>query len=225
MATLKQMKTNFVAGEIDPLMIARPDIKHYHNGAKKMRNVVAIPQGGFRTRPGSRYLHQVAAGKVRMASFQYTSDEAYLFVFTHNLLTIFYDDAPVATLVTPYSNNHLVSQFRANGELVSAGINWTQSLDQFIVYHESVKPRIIKRGGSHSSWTIEAASFDNMPRVDFGGTYTNGVDEVQRLEFPYRADSGAIWRGGDTFVLVLEDEETDPIQVTTSPTGSGTMAS
>src|SRR5690606_26707087 len=222
MATLKQMKTNFVAGEIDPLMIARPDIKHYHNGAKKMRNVVAIPQGGFRTRPGSRYLHQVAAGKVRMASFQYTSDEAYLFVFTHNLLTIFYDDVVVATLVTPYSNNHLTSQFRANGELISAGINWTQSLDQFIVYHESVKPRIIKRGGSHSAWTIEEAEFDNMPRVDFGAVYTNGVDEVQKIEFPQR--DGSNWVGGETFVLILEDEETEPIEAIWTSTSSGTMA-
>lgn len=224
MATLKQLKTNFVAGEIDPLMIARPDIKHYHNGARKMRNVVAIPQGGFRTRPGSRYLHQVAAGKVRMAAFQYTSDEAYLFVFTHNLLTIFYDDVPVATLVTPYSNNHLTSQFRDNGELISAGINWTQSLDQFIVYHESVKPHIIKRGGSHSSWTIEAASFDNMPRVDFGGTYTNGVDEVQGLTMSPDRD-GAKWREGETFVLILEDEETEPIEIPAiDGTGGVTLA-
>ncbi len=159
-----------------------------------------------------------------MAAFQYTSDEAYLFVFTHNLLTIFYDDAVVATLVTPYSNDHLVSKFRANGELISAGINWTQSLDQFIVYHESVKPRIIKRGGSHSAWTIEAASFDNMPRVDFGATYTNGVDEVQRLEFNYRSGSGSNWTDGDTFVLILEDEETEPILMATTGNNS-TMAS
>lgn len=224
MATIKQLKTNFVAGEIDPLMIARPDIKHYHNGARKMRNVVTIPQGGFRTRPGSRYLHHVAAGKVRMAAFQYTSDEAYLFVFTHNLLTIFYDDAPVSTLVTPYSSTHLASQFRDNGELISAGINWTQSLDQFIVYHESVKPRIIKRGGSHSSWTIEEASFDNMPRADFGAVYTNGVDEVQTIRMLDGPGSGDSWENGDTFSLVLEDEETTPIEHNGYDGNSGILA-
>lgn len=205
MATLKQLKTNFVSGELDPLMVARPDIKHYHNAAKRMRNVVSIPQGGFTTRPGSRFLHRLPYSEVRLASFQYTTDEAYLFAFTHNKLTIFYAGSVVAELVTPYTDAHLVSSFKPNGEMNVCGINWTQSLDQMIVYHESVIPHVIKRGGSHTAWTIEAASFDNMPLVDFGAVYTNGVNEVQNAFFPEP------WRNGDTFVITLEDEQTSNI--------------
>src|SRR5690606_7939102 len=72
------------------------------------------------------------------------------------------------------------------------------------------------------SWTIEEAEFDNMPRVDFGAVYTNGVDEVQKIEFPQR--DGSNWVGGETFVLILEDEETEPIEAIWTSTSSGTMA-
>lgn len=232
MATLKQFKTNFVAGEIDPLMIGRPDIKHYHNAARRMRNVVAIPQGGYTTRPGSTYLARLLrigggttgdVSNVRLAGFQYTTDEAYLFAFTDFRVQIFYQGAAVATLTTPYSSNDLVSQFGQIGQMVSAGINWTQTLDQMVVYHEKYAPRIIKRGNSHSSWTIEAAVFENMPRVDFGDvTYTNGVNEVQQLRVDFREGSGGNWAPGDTFTLILEDEETETISVISN---SSTMAS
>lgn len=212
MATLKQFKTNFVAGELDPLMIGRPDIKHYHNAARRMRNVVAIPQGGFRTRPGSRFLAKLPKSNIRLASFQYTTSEAYLFVFSHQAVRIFYEGAVVATLSLPYTSNDLVAQFRGNGEMISSGINWTQSLEQMIVYHENFAPRLIKRGTAHNDWTVSIAQFDNIPRVDFGAVYTNGVDEVQKIYFPFRPDSGSTWVSGDTFVLILEDEETEPIE-------------
>lgn len=229
MATLKQFKTNFVAGELDPMMIGRPDIKHYHNAARRMRNVVAIPQGGYTTRPGSNFIAKLlrmgglttgSISNIRLAAFQYTTDEAYLFAFTDFRVQIFYQGAAVATLTTPYSSADLVSQFGPIGQMLSSGINWTQTLDQMIVYHEKYAPSIIKRGSSHSDWTITTATFDNMPRVDFGDvTYTNGVDEVQKLDFPDKVDSGARWNIGDTFVLILEDEETDPIAIPNNNSG------
>lgn len=211
MATLKQLKTNFVSGELDPLMVGRPDIKHYHNAARRMRNVVSIPQGGFSTRPGSSFLAVLPNSNVRLASFQYTTSEAYLFVFTHGKLHIFYEDALVAFLNTPWGSNELVARFRDNGEMIASGINWTQTLDQMVVYHEDFIPHVIKRGASHAVWTIAPVVFDNIPRVDFGAVYTNGVDEVQRLTFPGVADSGSGWAINDSFTLILEDEETSPI--------------
>lgn len=231
MPTLKQMKTNFVAGELDPKMIGRPDIKPYHNAARRMRNTVSIPQGGFKTRPGSRYINKLprtaanAVSNVRKAAFQYTTDEAYLMVFTDLKCTVYYQNAPVATIATPYTSYDLIAHFKPTGDMLDSGINWTQTLDQMIVYHEKYFPRIIKRGTSHSDWTISPAPFENIPRVDFGGVYTNGVNEVQELRFPERAESGSNWQNNDTFVLIVEDEETGNIIMTKEPAGSAaTMA-
>lgn len=217
MAKIYQHKTNFVAGELDPLMIGRPDIKHYHNAARRMRNVVSIPQGGFATRGGTMFVDRIApdpvvgVSNVRAAAFQYTTDEVYLFVFVHNKAIIYYQSAKVAEVALPYTSADLVAHFRPTGDMISAGINWTQTLDQLIIYHENFQPRIIKRGSSHSSWTVSTMQFDNLPRVDFGAVYTNGVDEVQTLHFPDQSDSGAQWITGDTYVLIVEDEETETI--------------
>lgn len=223
MAKIKQLKTNFVSGEIDPTMIARTDIKFYHNAARKMRNVVAIPQGGFSTRPGSLFIDKLPSGNIRLAPFQYTTDEAYLFAFSNNKVSIYYNNSKVAELTTPYSNYDLISHYENDGRMVDSGINFTQTLSTMIVYHEKYAPRIIKRGASHSAWTIETASFDNIPIVDFGDkNYTNGVDEVQRVSAASRS-GGARWFWGDTFVLILEDEETSPISMT-NPDVAGTAA-
>lgn len=223
MATLKQMKTNFVSGEIDPKMIARSDIKHYHNAARYMRNVVSLPQGGFSTRPGSTFMDKLPSSNVRLAAFQYTTDEAYLFVFTPLKVSIYYEGSKVAEVATPYTDDQLVSNYDVSGRMLGAGINWAQTLEEMIVYHEDHAPRIIKRGNSHSSWTITNASFDNIPIFDFGDkVYTNGVNELQRLNFRDEGSAGgADWLGGDTFVLILEDEETQPILVPAATTADG----
>lgn len=213
MAKIKQLKTNFVSGEIDPTMVARTDIKFYHNAARKMRNVVAIPQGGFSTRPGSVFVDKLPAGNIRLAPFQYTTDEAYLFVFTNYKVIIYYRNNKVAEVATPYSNYDLVSHYDVDGRMIDSGINFTQTLSTMIIYHEKYAPRIIKRGASHSSWTTETAIFDNIPNVDFGDRiYTNGVNEVQRVFTPSR-EGGGRWLWGDTFSLMLEDEETAPISM------------
>lgn len=64
-------QVNFTAGELDPLLASREDFKGYYNGAEKMRNAIPLPQGGFRRRPGLRYLDymrpqvsQIAAGTI-----------------------------------------------------------------------------------------------------------------------------------------------------------------
>lgn len=219
MPKIYQFKTNFVAGELDPLMIGRPDIKHYHNAARLMRNAVSIPQGGFTSRGGTVFKYKIendpelsGVSNVRAAPFQYTTDEAYMVVFVHKKAIIFYQGAVVATVAMPYTSNDLISHFRQpTGDMISAGINWTQSLDQMIIYHENYQPRVLKRGNSHSVWTVSPMEFDNIPRVDFGAVYTNGIDEVQTIRFPDEPDSGAQWIAGDTYALIVEDEETETI--------------
>lgn len=52
-------QTNFTAGEIDPLIAGRIDNKYYYTGAEKARNVIALPQGGTRRRPGLRYVDEL----------------------------------------------------------------------------------------------------------------------------------------------------------------------
>lgn len=218
---IKELKTNFVGGEQDPLLKQRSDVKAYYNGAEFLRNVIVVPQGGVRTRPGSRYIWTVpnippgdggGLSDVRMFEFRFSTDQTYLFVFHHLKLTIFRDGAMMTTIATPYNSWDLRAQLTAKGDLISTGISFTQSRDTMLVFHQDHQTRQIKRGGSHTSWTLTNWTFRNMPIFDFGDvTYINGVNEVQEMQLPNPGTQGD-WVDGDTFKLILEDESTDNIR-------------
>lgn len=56
MPRLRDVQSNFVAGELDPLLIGRTDLKHYFQGCELARNVFLLPQGGARRRPGLEFI-------------------------------------------------------------------------------------------------------------------------------------------------------------------------
>jgi hypothetical protein len=56
---VRQIQTNFTAGEADPQMLAREDINLYYNAVKTARNVLSDPRGGIRRRPGMQRLRKL----------------------------------------------------------------------------------------------------------------------------------------------------------------------
>lgn len=59
MARVRTLQSSFTSGELDPLLAARSDVKHYYSGAEKMRNVLALPQGGFKRRFGTLFVEEL----------------------------------------------------------------------------------------------------------------------------------------------------------------------
>lgn len=49
-------QTSFTGGEVDVLLLGRNDAALYMKSAEKARNVLTLPQGGFRRRPGLAYV-------------------------------------------------------------------------------------------------------------------------------------------------------------------------
>ena len=56
MAKSRFVQNNFVSGELSPLMRGRTDINQYYQGLQKANNVVLVPQGGVKRRPGTEYI-------------------------------------------------------------------------------------------------------------------------------------------------------------------------
>ena len=77
-------QTNFVRGEVDPKLIGRTDIRLYQQGAKRMRNVSLLPQGGFRRRPATTFEYDLGIAQAQLAEFIFASDAQYLVAFTAN---------------------------------------------------------------------------------------------------------------------------------------------
>ena len=59
MAKSYPLQTNFTSGELDRQLRARSDVRHYYNGAAKIRNMLVKPQGGAERRPGQEYVKTI----------------------------------------------------------------------------------------------------------------------------------------------------------------------
>ena len=86
---LRQLKTSFSNGELDPLMAMRGDVSAYANGAKKLRNVGLYTQGGVYRRPGTKR-YATLTQNARLVAFDFDDNEQYIIAFSDQRIDIYY---------------------------------------------------------------------------------------------------------------------------------------
>ncbi len=59
MAKTRFIQSSFVSGELSPLLKGRTDINQYYQAVETADNVVIVPQGGMKRRPGTEYIGTV----------------------------------------------------------------------------------------------------------------------------------------------------------------------
>jgi len=59
MAKTRFIQSSFVSGELSPLLKGRIDLAQYYQGVQTAKNVVIVPQGGMKRRPGTEYVQTV----------------------------------------------------------------------------------------------------------------------------------------------------------------------
>ncbi len=134
------LQTNFSAGELDPRMLGRTDLRSFENGAAKLRNVVVETTGGVRRRPGMAYV-ATAAGRGRLVDLDLGPGFAYLLAFSDLQVEIYRDGVLRATVATPWPEGQL------------AQIAWAQLGDSLLITHPDVPPQQLKREGD-TVWTL-----------------------------------------------------------------------
>jgi hypothetical protein len=176
MARFVTMQTNFTAGELDPLIRARNDLKSYGNALEKATNVVCQPQGGITRRPGTRYITALpnsgtesAGNGSRLVAFEFSTSDSYMLCFTHNRMYVFKNGALISN-INGTGNPYLVTTV---GSSVLNDMCWTQSADTLIVTQETMAPVKIVRGGSDSSWTASNLTLDSIPKYAYTIAYSN----------------------------------------------------
>jgi hypothetical protein len=181
MARFISFQTNFSTGEMDPLLRARVDIDQYNNALEKATNVVIQPQGGLKRRPGLKHIVELSgsgadsvANGVRLVPFEFSVDDSYMLVFTHQRMYVVKNGA-VVPAINGGANNYLTTSI--TGAML-AQINWTQSADTLIVVHPDLQPTKIVRGATDASWTASTITFDSVPRYAFTLTTTNPTGTV-----------------------------------------------
>jgi len=145
---MKLVQTNFSSGEIGPLMDMRHDTGAYQNGARRLRNVSVLNQGGITRRPGTEYLATLN-GRSRMIPFEFSNTEQYIFAFGDQRLDIYSTAGSLIQSLTscPWTTSILFS------------MTYSQAADVMIVCSPQMATQIIRRT-SANTFTRTAFSFD-----------------------------------------------------------------
>lgn len=145
-------KNNFSAGELSPTLYTRTDIQQYANGAKTLKNVIPLVEGGVRKRPGTLYLlEQVSA--VRLIPFVVNSSKTYVLVFKPNLVQVIDTNTmtSVAELVSPYAASQIND------------IQYVQYRYEMYLTHEGVNVHRLMCDSSFANWTLSEFIFTHAP--------------------------------------------------------------
>jgi hypothetical protein len=101
--------TNFTAGELSPRIYGRVDLAKYQNGARELRNVMSLPQGGARKRGGTLFIAPVHDDTARLVKFEYSTQQAYQLEFGENYIRFFKDRAVIADVQKTITNVDVTS--------------------------------------------------------------------------------------------------------------------
>lgn len=152
MTIIRQVKTNFTAGEINRRLLGRGDLKAYDNGALTLKNVFIHPTGGITRRDGFAYV-DTAQGSGRLISFEFNTEQIYLLVVTDELISIYDDGVLVTSLAAPWTEDQIQN------------IAWTQSADTILLTHPDVAPQTLTRGAG-GIWSLNAWQYYLDPSRD-----------------------------------------------------------
>ncbi|WP_180182921.1 carbohydrate-binding protein [Acinetobacter sp. YH01020] len=145
-------KNNFSAGELAPTLYTRTDIQQYSNGAKTLKNVIPLVEGGVRKRPGTLYLSD-QLGAVRLIPFVVNSDNAFLIVFKPNLVEIINPKTleVLASIVSPYSENQIHD------------IQFVQYRYEMYLTHSEVPVHRLLCDTSFENWQLNQFVYTQLP--------------------------------------------------------------
>lgn len=204
MTKVWSLQSNMNRGELDPRLEGRKDLEAYYNGLSNASNVLALPLGGIKKRPGMEYLGDIVydtdGTNTRLESFSFSTDVNYLLVFTDLRMQV-YKDGVLMTNINGSGNDYLVTPWSIDDVLE---FDYIQSADTVIITHEDHYPRRIVRAGD-TTWTLSTLPLSNIPQYDFNDvsspTPSNCVQTIT-------VTSGT---AGDRFKISLEGLLTDEI--------------
>ena len=171
MARVIAIQNSFTSGELDPKLIARDDVKAYDAGLTTALNVVVLPQGGVKRRPGLEYITELGGSPengIRLVSFEFNTSDAYLLAFT-NLRMYVIKNGVLQTNIAGSGNDYLTTTITS---AMLSEMCWVQSADTLIVTQEDMIPKKITRT-SDTAWTIVDVTFTFNPQHAFTLTVEN----------------------------------------------------
>lgn len=211
-----KLASSYTAGELDPRVLERPELKYFNQGLATAANIVVFAQGGFALRDGLRRIGTVPNDAQRLKSFAASDGAAYDLVFCHEDAEVWGTSAKLDTVVLPYQLAQL------------AQLTFWQAQDTLLVFHPDVETRRVKHLGP-TNWQVDTAPLTNIPTWDYGGpigggSYTNGEAAVWELEFiGFEKETGDPDLNKVAFILTVSGEETSALKATEDSGAANTI--
>ena len=156
---IRQVYTNFSAGEINNLLNARTDAKAYFEGGKQVRNWYLLDEGGVMRRPATEYMATMPA-ECRIIPFIFSNDEVAIFALSNNRLDVYSNaGAVIQSNITSNCNWTTAQLFE---------LNFAQFGDTVFITHRDNPIREIKRT-SATTFTVSAFEFEEDDSISAGG--------------------------------------------------------
>jgi len=128
-------RNSFNSGVLDPLLYARAELAQWRTGLKTGTNVLLLPQGGVRRRPGTKYVATLTEATARLSRFRFNVSAQYLLVWSNLKVEVYQSDVKLTQVVTPYASADLSTLYRR-----------CQTADTAIIFHEDYVPMRLLRG-------------------------------------------------------------------------------
>ena len=157
------VQQSFSHGEMGPRVIARNDITLYSKCAKRLREVVVIPEGGARRRFGTNFLIDVFkhaplipnVGEYNLLEFQFSETENFIGIILDSSILMFDSDGNfINFVVTPYSGSEIKD------------INFSQSTNLMIFAHPDYSPRQMSYDTTTNMFVFTTIAFTFVPPND-----------------------------------------------------------
>ena len=131
----RAFRNSMNSGVLDPLLYARADLEQWRTGLKTGTNVLLLPQGGVRRRPGTKYVATLTEATARLSRFRFNVSAQYLLVWSNLKVEVYQSDVKLTQVVTPYVSADLSGLYRR-----------CQTADTAVVFHEDYAPMRLLRG-------------------------------------------------------------------------------
>lgn len=181
---IRDLINKFTSGELDPKMLAEVDYEGYRKGARKLRNVMSLPQGAVQRRFGTVF----EATFIDFLTLNPVQNPDYLSLFAHEIDGVKYwfvilgssDGSNENVSLLIYLEGVLLQTIATLGAYLIAeiqDIRWVLDYNSVYLLHPNHAPRIVQ--GVAGVFTDNVLIFSAYPTEDFSyidaplSNYTN----------------------------------------------------
>lgn len=191
------MKNNFSAGELAPALYTRTDIQQYGNGAKTLKNVIPLVEGGVRKRPGTLFLSE-QAGAVRIIPFIVNSENSFMLIFKPLLIEVFNPrtNLIIASILTPYTAEQIPD------------IQFVQYRYEMFMTHSDVPVQRLQCNADFDGWELTLFAYKQAPTDSENARYPfrKGTPSTKELGQQVTFTIGAVSEWNNTTTYSVDNE-------------------